>query len=230
MTVAHDAATESIRASSGGDPYAFDHTPVGTPRGVVAVAIQNTSPDSVVGVTYGGVAMTRVTNGFQVDTSGEDLAAYLYFLGASIPTGTQSVSWNLSANLATPMDFFVATITAAGDTEVVDSDGLSESRADPSVTLSYGGRTCISYCATGSGRNSVGDIAEASGQTRLHDAALSGSTKCTVFSRQTTPGSTDFAPGYTVVLDDIAFVAVAISEIVVGPTIVPGKSQAIIVV
>src|SRR4026208_2554961 len=94
MAIAHDAATQSSSWTTTPDPFTFSHTPVGTPRGVIVMITINAESglDHITGVTYGGVAMARVTNGFAQDTVTEPGSSYLYFLGSGIPTGTQTVS------------------------------------------------------------------------------------------------------------------------------------------
>ena len=74
--------------------YSWTHTPVGTPDYVVvAVGVNgNSGADSISGVTYGGVSMTRVpTHGFAQDTSEEVGSVYLYTL-ASPSSGAQTVA------------------------------------------------------------------------------------------------------------------------------------------
>lgn len=217
MAVAHDAATESIRTVTT-DPWTFSHTPVGTPRGVVVLINHGVADTDVIsGVTYGGVAMARVRS--DSDSTGEPGRSYIYFLGASVPTGMQTVSVDLTSASDLDLEIVCATQTAAGDLEVVDNDGVSGDADDPQVTLSYGGRTCISYVVLNSGRSvpDPGTVDDLGTMTRLADHDY-GSFVAAV-SRQTTPGTSDFTIGYvTSASDDVAMSAVAISEVVVAAT------------
>jgi hypothetical protein len=222
MTVAFDAAVPESLASQ--DPQDFTHTPVGTPRGVL-VLISNqtaTSTDVVVGVTYGGVAMTRIRS--NVDTTTEPGRVYIYFLGSSIPTGAQTVS--IDKTSAVVCWATCVTLTAAADTEVIDHDGIDNNVADPQVTLQYGGREALAVCVlmSGTATNPVGTLL--SGMSRVADGDA-GAYVHTV-DRQTTAGTTDFTIGYTLTSDDVAFSAVAVAEVAGSQTVSPsGASIAI---
>src|SRR5574338_311067 len=137
MAVAFDAATESVRIDTS-DPYTFTHTPVGTPRGVIVTAVHGvTNVSQINSITYGGVEL--VTGLETADTTTEPGRAYLYFLGSGIPTGTQTVSIDLTSATTTDIQFTCVTLTANADTAMIDSDQASENQANPSVTLQYGG-------------------------------------------------------------------------------------------
>src|SRR3990167_3486070 len=132
MTVAFDAAVE-FQDSTPADPMEWTHTPVGTPRGVVVLINQRASiADTVVGVTYGGVAMTRVQ--FAAGSGPEAVSNFCYFLGASIPTGAQTVSVDLTGT-TTDYHSESITVTADGDTEVVDSGKIEIETADPQIVF-----------------------------------------------------------------------------------------------
>lgn len=136
MSVARDAVTASSVTFSG--DTSINHTPVGTPRGVIVFISQNgTDADEIAGVTYGGVTMTRVTNGYAKDTATEFMASYCYFLGSSIPTGTQAVAIDTSAANGDKIAF-IFSLTAANDTAVEDAQKAEENQANPSVTLTTG--------------------------------------------------------------------------------------------
>lgn len=116
----------------------WTHTPAGTPKGVVVVIAQGNSSqaDQVAGVTYGGVAMSRIQ--FTGDGGGSEAgASYLYFLGSGIPTGSQTVAIDLTS----PSQNFAAwcyTVTTDGgrDAEVAASGVFSSGTAsNPDVTL-----------------------------------------------------------------------------------------------
>lgn len=134
MSIAFDAVT--TQASTTGN-MSFTHTPVGTPRGITFQIVEtaNGGADNVSSVTYGGVAMTRVTGATVVQAAVLDNGAvYTYFLGASIPTGAQTVAATCGGGTA--KIGAVCSVTAASDTSVdcaasLDSAGVT----DPSVTL-----------------------------------------------------------------------------------------------
>jgi len=212
MAVAFDAAVESERTGTT-DPHTWTHTPVGVPRAVLVSAVHGVSTtDHVVGVTYGGVAMARVIR--RTDTATELGAAEWWFLGASIPTGAQTVSADLASGTTDDIHFTSISYTASRDCEVVDSDGIAENAANPSVTLQYAGRTCAAVAALyGGGASPAAFTPNANCQT-VADFDL-GAFYSEVI-RQTTPGSADFAIGGTAAVDDVAYVALALSE-TLGP-------------
>ena len=217
MAVAFDAATESVRTATT-DPYTFSHTgraaASGGVQGVLVFIIANiTSADEVAGVTYGGVALSEVVRAS--DTAGEPGDVQAWFYGGGLPGGSQTVSVDFTS--ATTIDHHITCVTLTGDSrlEVVDSDEVNENVADPSVTLSYGGRTCITVGALFTGFAQPSSAVVLSGMTAVHDHDLGS--QATRVDRQTTPGTSDFTFGYTMATDDVAMVAVAVSEIV-APT------------
>jgi len=206
MPVAFDAATESIRTTTT-DPWTFDHTPVGTPRGVLVTAVNaSSSVDRIVGITYGGQALTRVRTA--ADTAGEPGRTDIWFLGTGIPAGQRTVSVDLDSATTDDFQFVCITLTADADTEKITDGILEGDRANPSITLSYGGRTCIAIAADYTGTASPGTPGA---DTTLIDDYDHGANGATVV-RQTTVGSADFTISVTHVSDDCAFVAAAISQ------------------
>ena len=160
MAIAFDAGSQPTASTN--DPLTWTHTPVGTPRGVfVAVWSVADSTDTVNGVTYGGVAMSEVTGSRQLVNeagSNDDCSMHLFFLGASIPTGPQTVSVDMTGTSFTH-HARCATVTAAGDTEIEDSDGAAAD--DPSVTLT----TAVTTFLFGAGftpENSTSNIIQSS--------------------------------------------------------------------
>ena len=137
MALAFDAINH-IYNGTGTNPSGT-HTPVGTPKAIVVVIGQyNNVADNVSGVTYGGVAMTRVV--FQAADQDFDKSSWIYFLGTGIPTGAQTVA----TTFANASQKYVACIsyTGASDAEVVDSTGVVSTDQNPRSSLSLSGRTC----------------------------------------------------------------------------------------
>jgi hypothetical protein len=208
MAIAYDAASELARTGTS-DPMEWTHTPSGIPRAIVVAFVHGTSStDHVTTVTYGGVSMSEVVRG--TDTVTEPGAAELWFLGSGIPTGAQTVSADLSSGTTDDIHGVAISLTANGDTEVLDSDSDLADQANPSVTLSYGGRTCISIGALYGGGAAPSSFTPNGNCTTVHDHDL-GAFYSEVI-RQTTPGTADFAIGGTSLSDDVAFVACCVSE------------------
>lgn len=210
MAIAFDAATESERTATT-DPWTFTHTPVGTPKGVALLADHGGgTTDFIVTVTYGGVALARVQS--NTDSSGEQGRSYLYFLGAGIPTGAQTVEIDLTSATTTDIHFVCITMTASTDTALVDSDGVNEDVANPSVTLQYAGRTCFAVAILWGGLPNVGDYTAGASCTMVHQMDFGNAVSSCV--RQTTPGTSDFAISVSGAIDDVGFSAAAFSEAV----------------
>lgn len=223
--VAYDTAVESVRTLTT-DPYTWSHSPVGTPRAViVTVAHGIESTDCIVSVSYGSASMTRVTTA--ADTATEPGRAYAYFVGASIPTGAQTISADIAATGAcstTDMEFTSVTYTATVNTEVLASATDAENQANPTATLAYSGRVGLAVMVFYSGLASSGlpltsACSGSSACSLVFNEALAVGYLATV-NRQTTAGTTNQVMGYTTGTDDVALVYVAITEVLctVAPT------------
>lgn len=212
--VAFEAATESVRTLTT-DPWTFAcSSPGGAPRGVVLTAVHGvSSTDHIAGVTYGGAALTRAKT--NTDTATELGRADVWFLGSAVPTGTSTtVSVDLTSATSDDFQFVCITLTAGDDTEVIDSDGINNDATNPSVTLQYGGRTAIALAALYGGGAAPTSFTPNANSATLHDHDL-GAFYAEVI-RQSTPGTADFAIGGTSAVDDVAFAAVAVAQVVGG--------------
>lgn len=217
MAVAHDTYVASGNSTT---TITQAVTPTGTPRGVkVYVSQISATDDQVTGVTYGGVAMTRVpTHGFvSHTTAGDTGATYAYFLGSSIPTGTQNVVVSVTAGAATKIAI-IYVVTAAADTEIVDADSWNlDSTSAPRATLSLGGRTSYATLAGFMGRAVDSECSPLTDWNR-HLEAGTGS-GFVVTDRYTVIGSTDITAGVDqTTADDFFGITFAISEVSAGGT------------
>jgi hypothetical protein len=204
---AHDTATESATFTTT-TPHTFTHTPVGTPRGVL-VTIDHGTPqtDVITSVTYGGVAMARVSTA--ADAAGEDGRVYAYFLGTGIPVGAQTVSIVHSGS-ATVKHAVAISVLAPSDTCITGVGTLSADQANPQLALPsemVGQRYCVIY----SGKDTVSDLTPLAGMTAVHDHDFG--TFVSRVDRQTTPSSGTYTIGYTATSDDVAMIAIAIGAI-----------------
>jgi len=209
VAVAFDAEVENVRIGTS-DPWTWTHTPAGTPRAVIVSIVHGTSStDHVVSVTYGAVAMTRIVRA--TDTATEPGAAELWFLGAGIPSGAQTVSVDLASATTDDLQGVSTTLTAADNTKVIDFDSISENAANPTVTLQKGDRTGISLCAMyGGGGAPGGTLATGNTLGPTEDLGAFYAQTC----RETTVDSADHTIGWsTLTSDDLAFVALCVSEV-----------------
>lgn len=208
MAVAFDAYSESAANT---DPADITHTPVGTPRGVVVFAVQTNIANEISGVTYGGSALTELA-GSPLTEGTEGLQVRAYFLGSSVPTGAQTVAFSVTGTTGTKV-FYVITLTGSADLETVDVDATiaTNSIADPSVTLSLGGRTSWCGIVGMSGHGAVTSITPLTGWT-ARDENTTGS-ECVLCYTYDTVGATDVTAGWTQTAEDAVMIAVAISEV-----------------
>jgi hypothetical protein len=214
MPVAWVGSTESVRTATT-DPYTFSHTVGATARGLVLAMIHGTSstdhaPATAV-VTVGGKAMGKVISA--ADTAGEPGRVDLWFLGHDLPAaGAQTVSIDLTSATTDDIEFVMCELTGDRDLMVKDIKTTVVNAANPSVTLAYGGKTCITIGAFYSGLNSLASITRNGNMSAVQSEAFAGGTFVGTVDRQTTPGTSDFVFSYTAATEDVALAAIAICE------------------
>lgn len=134
MAIAFDAASRNSTTSQTVDA-SFTHTPVGTPAAVVVLISQIGTTDQVVGVTYGGVALSRVNRQSQAG-GGDPTQTYVYALFAGIPTGAQTVIVDINSTQAYAA--VCATATATSGVIAQDVQNSNNGTANnPSLLLDY---------------------------------------------------------------------------------------------
>lgn len=221
MSVSFDTSSELEVTATLSDPTTWTHTPGVNPKGALFGFVHDTSEtDHVNGVTYGGVALSELLR--TSVAGGKPGACELWFRGNGLPTGPRTVSVDLTgAAIGDNAHFVMVTLGGDTDLEVIDSGILSDTADNnPEITLASLGRLCISLAMIYSGRNSPTLLTEISGCSRVQDMDLGAS--ASVFSRQTTPGSSNFTMGWTALGAEVALVGVAISEVLSGaPPIKP---------
>lgn len=211
-TIAYDADTGAT--DTDGDPISFTHTPSGTPKAVlVFVEILGSTSDVISACTYGGVGMTKVATA--TDTSGEAGYAAGFFLGASIPTGAQTV--NCTIDSGTPLArAWAVTATAAADTELAGTTGfctVSEDADNPSCTVT--GIAGASWGASGLYYGGLTASATAGSGFTKGDGVSGASSSANGEYLTTESGSGDLTIAWTYGLgtDDTAMVGIAIQEV-----------------
>jgi hypothetical protein len=219
MAIAHDATTLSAALTSSGT---FDHTPVGTPRGIICVVtqpLQDTAQIVEGDITYGGVNVPLVVSA--VRSTGEVMRSDIFFLGSSIPTGVQTVSVTFSNDVNANTRVRCYSVTAAADTEVVDSDSLSTAIANPAITLDNpSARECYVVAALCSGEGATAD--HAAGADYTSDGAVDPGLATSRNMHITTPSTaTSIVADFTTTnTEDVAMVAIAIAEVAGGGGVV----------
>lgn len=199
-------------AATGTGELSWTHTPVGTPRGIVAYVVQYAAgDDQVTGATYGGVTMTEVTGSPLLKTTGEAMAVYAYFLGSSIPTGAQTVVVSVSG-AATKRGMSIA-MTAGGNTEINDVDATltSDSAANPSATLSLGGVASFASIGFMSGHDAVGSSVALADWNNVYYSDFG--TEVGGADRYNTVGTADVTIGHTQAAEDFVAIGVAVNTV-----------------
>lgn len=210
MTLAYLSSQETILTSSGGS---FSHAAGGSPRAVLVFCVASAPGGDVVsGATYGGVAMTEIPSagGHLLKATGETAGVWAFFLGASVPTGTQNVAITGSGSIS--VSVCVITYTGAADCEVAASNTSinSDSVENPSSTLALGGSECAVAIGFFSGQGAVGGITPLTGWTSRAERDFGAQTAG--FYTYDTVGTTDVTIGWTQTADDALCIGVAIRE------------------
>lgn len=212
MAVAHDAVSESHTGTTGSasEPsFTWTHTPVGTPRGVLVFTFTSANADDATAVTYGGVSMTAVAGGRAVDTATEPGDCKAWFLGASIPTGAQSVVVTRNHN-ANVMYGACMTQTAAADTSVTGVTRQQENQAPAQVAVNDGspGSNSVRYA----GGNYGGAAIPIAGAASTALVGIDLGARAIGVVRETTAGQGARNIGFADVADDWACVLLAVRE------------------
>lgn len=217
-----DAATVQAEFTTN-DPQNFNHTPINDPDAVLVGIAAADDPDTIAGVTYGGVAMTR--EAFVAGT-GEDGAAWIYSLLAGIPTGTQAVSIDHGGTAAGKYAVCVTYTATAGSIDVVDFEELqSASLDDPRVSLDTSTTYGTRFYIADTGLGAVSGVTAPLGSTVINSFVWSVTNKAAMAGRESilTAGNTsvgfDFASG----ADDVHIVGVGLIETSASPgSVSPG--------
>lgn len=219
MTVARAASAESERSATT-DPWTFSYTPAGTPRGIaIGTSHGVTATNHVLSITYGGVSLTKIVEA--TDTITEPGCASLWFLGASVPTGMQTISADIDSATDDNIHFVLWELSGAADLEVIDSDELNEDASNPTVTLQKAGRSGICLCIMYGGAAAPGGTL-ATGNTLDHTYDLGAfySQSCW----ETTVDTADHTIGWsTLTIEDLALVAICVAEVSGPPAVLPPK-------
>lgn len=214
MAIDRDAASESGVSTAG--THTWDHTPVGTPRGVMVFVVQRAAggADEVTGVTYGGQALTRID--FASDPAGETVKAWSYFLGTGIPTGTQSVVVS-AAGATVALRCACVTATAGADTEVAANGKIEADVDDPAIVLATGaGVSTVVAGAISSGVGDVANIAPNTGYTDIVEFDFAAQVGSIIWRDAVATGGNVTIGWATSAEEDVAAVGLAIKEVAGG--------------
>ncbi len=192
--------------------FSWTHTPAGTPKGVAVIVVQEGSTDQVSGVTYGGSVLSRVRS--DVRTAAEPGRVYIYFLGASIPTGAQTVQVTLTGTADT--NAVSLTVTSSADTAVDVSDGLDAGIIlNPSLSISPTVAAVIFYGIFSGLAAPVTTVQTGSTHVIGKDYGVDSA----MWARKSVAGGGATTIGYTAASDDVCHSALAIKEWTATPVV-----------
>lgn len=195
------------------DPVSWTHTVTAAPKGVIVFTSNYTSStDYVSGVTYGGTALTKIAEAY--DSAGEPTRVQAWFLGSGVYTTSTTVQVDFTSETDEDYDLLCVTVTANGDVSVEDYETLSESQANPQVTLETSDKTCLTIGCLASGMGVYENFTPLSGMTLI--TYVDSGAELRRWDMQTTASTADFTYGFTVSNDDTALVALALTATVGG--------------
>jgi hypothetical protein len=180
---------------------------------VVFVSTYASTADLISSVTYGGVALTRLTGGLAQDGAGESGRLDTFFLGSGLGTGNQTITVNRTNN-ATVMYAAAATVTAGANTAVPEST-IILLQGDGTLTVqsvddTSPGQNSLRYAGCYSGLNTPPTAG--TGSTLLNSIDIGNYGSALV--RETTAGQGARNVGFSGATDDRAAVHLAIRELV----------------
>jgi hypothetical protein len=180
---------------------------------VVFVSTYASVANLITSVTYGGVALTRLTGGLAQDGAGESGRLDAFFLGSGLGTGNQTITVTRTNN-ATVMYASAATVTAGADT-AVPTNTIVLLQGDGTLTVqsvndTSPGQNSVRYAGAYSGLNAP--PAAGTGSTLLNSIDIGNYGSALV--RETTAGQGARNVGFSAATDDRAVVHLAIRELV----------------
>lgn len=217
--IGFDAASEA----TGTTTFSWTHTPVGTAKGIAVCVFVNTAATDVIsGVTYGGTAMAQVASAG--DSAGEPGFTECYFLGASIPTGAQTVQVTVSSGTTAKHAVAVSVTSSSGsNTQLVGTAGtIATDTANPSITVSTITGPSFGFAGIFSGQNAEGSTTAGTDETIRHSHDFG--TQTTAMETSTTQQSSgNQVLNFTMAIEDTAMVAFAIEQTTADPAGTPAR-------
>jgi len=210
MPITVDLATENLRTGTT-SPNTWTHGGAGSGvKGVIIMIMHGTSnTDHVTAVSYGGSALSELQR--NTDSSTEPGAAEIWFLGSSVPQGSQTASYTPGAT-TDDIQAVCITLLSSVDLYSIDVDGVNDNVANPSVTLTgETHRYAMAFAALYSGQTAISSLTAGSNCTAVGTGELAGNFTAQAF-RQTTSAKGDFTIAVTVSTDDVAYAAAYIAE------------------
>jgi hypothetical protein len=214
--VVYDTGSESHTGSTPSQSVTFfEWSHAGAASNVKGILVYtcetNTTNSNVSGVTYNGVSLTEVSGSNATDTLGEPGRIRAWFLGSSVPQGTNTVRVDRTSN--TDGVYAVATtVTAGNDTAVVGTTAVHENHIPSEVAVDDGSPGLNSVRFSG-GYFGNASVTVGANTTLVHRISLAS--QACVIGVETTAGQGARSVGFlhpTNVSDDGAGAFLAIKE------------------
>ena len=215
MTITFDAVT--LNTTNNVADFTQSHGGAGSGvKGALAfIPWRTASVDEIVGVTYGGATMTEVALSPLINASGEVGGVSGWFLGSSVPQGTQTLAVDLIGSPAGAYQAVVLTLLAGANLEIEDTStvGPSTSLANPSMSLTTGA-SVTTFCAgcLFSGQNAPASITPGADYTALGAGHDFGNQSARGIRRTTNASGGSVTLDWVQAADDAAGIGVAIKE------------------
>lgn len=226
MAVAHDASAVSHVSGSSQAVASFTFSLAGAASGVKGIVVfvhtVNSTSAYATAVTYGGVNLVEVTSGRAIDTVDETGSTQAWFLGASVPQGTNDVVVTRT-NDTIRVAAMAATVTADTDTEYfgVVLEQENQALTEEAVDDGSPGTNSLRYASTIYGSNAQAGLVVGASSTGLQVNDIG--TMVSGMVRETTGGQGSRSLGWDAVSEDVAAVYLAVREIpAVGGATWPG--------
>jgi hypothetical protein len=217
VAVAHSVTSESHSGTTGSAneaSFSWTHAEGITPSSVLVFVFTINSPDKSLGVTYGGVALSRVPSSTATDSTTEPGCVTAWFKAGGLPSGNQTVEVTRTNDIAV-MYAVSVTQVASGTPSVVGVSVLEGNQAPSQVSVDDGspGTNSQRYAAAYYGGNSPATQGANSTGGGNAGSIDFGSFGCSI-AYETTPGQGSRLVGFdsSLASDDYAAVYLAVKE------------------
>ena len=192
--------------------------------GIVACICEGCTADVFSGAKWGASAMTAVPSGQAIDGTGEPGEVEVYWIGSSVPSGTQTIECTVASG-TDPKHAIAIGVQAAGDVQLAGTAcTVTADATDPSCTVSTITGARFGFAFLFSGLNT--EAATAGAGFTLGPSHDFG-TKSTASEYETTQGTGNLTAAFTAAVDDVAMVGLALEQ--VTPDAVAGKRRSPVV-
>ena len=210
MAIAFDASGNSSLSAN----PSWTHTPVGAPKGVLVVLVQDDGSDEsgALAVTYGGESLSLLG---MVDGSAasEPGRVYFYLLASTSLTGARTVA--VTGGTVNKLASSYTVTTGGGNVEQVGSIGsvVSSSQDDPTTNITNSSAlTSLTFSGIKSGLGSDANVTADANHTKNHGGSMTGDSANLEYRSSTSTGNPLAVGWVTSVADDVTLGAVALAE------------------